>query len=403
MSPVLANKPKKALLVGSSYSAAPLFFALKKRGLHVTVCGNFRGDPCHQYADDSCYMDYSKSDDLLQYVQDNSFDFLIPSCNDFAYLSCSWVARSKSFAGYDDWETALMLHTKHRFRDFCAKHAVPAPACLFWGAIDDEVRSPESLHYPVLVKPVDSFSGRGTTKVLDHSRLPAALNEAKKASRTGEAVVEEFVNGSLHSHSAFIEAGRIVWDGFVDEYCTVYPYQVDCSNCPSNLPEIMRAKVRDAISRVIRHAGLADGLLHTQFIVCGQDFWIIESMRRCPGDLYGRLVEEATGLAYTDMYVAKFLGESHPKPLARFETERFIGRHTVSVSEPTVSSGVSFKIPAKRISFVPLKMSADPLGAAPFDKLGIAFVEFDDAATMFAQVPNFTDAVELLSLEEAYG
>jgi len=394
---------KKALLVGSSYSAAPLFFALKRRALHVTVCGDDKDDPCHQYADASCYIDYSNKADLLDFVQQNSFDFLVPSCNDFSYVSCSWVARNMRFPGYDDWETALMLHTKHRFREFCEKHFVPAPVRLYYGSVTDETAADINLPYPVLVKPVDSFSGRGTTKVVDQASLAGALLAAKAESRTSEVVVEKFLEGSLHSHSAFIEEGRIVWDGFVDEYCKVYPYQVDCSHWPSKLPEAMRRGVRNAMLEVVSKARLNDGLLHTQFIARGEDFWIVESMRRCPGDLYGRLVEEATGLEYNDMYVAKFLGEPYGRQRPIFGAEKFVGRHTVSLSAPQVCSGLAFDVPAKRISYVPLKMSGERLGTAPFDKLGIVFVEFDSAATMLKVVPNFADAIKVVSLEKTYG
>lgn len=394
---------KSALLVGSSYSAAPLLFALKKRGLHVAVCGNQKDDPCHQYADASFYFDYSHKEELLDLVRRNSFDFLVPSCNDFAYLSCSWVAHNCRFSGYDDWDTALTLHTKDRFRNFCSKENIPAPARQVPVSSEGGDASLAAISYPVLVKPVDSFSGRGTTKVSVQSELAAALGAAREASRTGETVIEEFVEGTLHSHSAFIQDRSIAWDGFVDEYCTVYPYQVNCSNHPSRLSTSIKDGVRHAMLRVARSAALADGLLHTQFIASESRFWIVETMRRCPGDLYGRLIEEATGLNYTDMYVAKFLGEMYPDPLRRFETERFIGRHTVSVSQSMISSGPSFKVGTRRISFVPLKMSGDRLDPAPFDKMGIAFFEFENADAMFARVPHLADVIELDSLEETYG
>ena len=48
-------------------------------------------------------------------------------------------------------------------------------------------------------------------------------------------------------------------------------------------------------------------------------------------------------------------------------------------------------------------MSGERLDPAPFDKMGIAFIEFEDAETMFARVPHFADFVELDSLEETYG
>ncbi len=75
-----------------------------------------------------------------------------------------------------------------------------------------------SLRYPLLVKPSDSFSGRGVTKVFDRTELAAAVADARRNSRSAEVVIEEFIEGSLHSHSAFIKDQEIAFDVFVDEY-----------------------------------------------------------------------------------------------------------------------------------------------------------------------------------------
>ena len=106
---------KKALLVGSSFSAAPIFFSLKKRGLHVSVCGNQESDPCHQYSDDSFFIDYSDRDQLLQLLETEQFDYLIPTCNDYSYMSSAWAAQKIGFPGFDRYDVATTLHTKKYF------------------------------------------------------------------------------------------------------------------------------------------------------------------------------------------------------------------------------------------------------------------------------------------------
>ena len=184
----------------------------------------------------------------------------------------------------------------------------------------------------MLVKPDDSFSGRGMSKVTDPDDLPKALYDATKSSRSGEAIVEEFVDGNLHSHSAFIRGGDIIFDAFVDEFCTIYPYQVDCSNHPSALSPPIRDRVRKSVKKMVTALGLADGLLHTQFIVNETDVWLIELMRRGPGDLYGKLVELSTGVDYHDLMVRPYLDEALPSTVSAKKTD-FCSRHTISVAE----------------------------------------------------------------------
>ena len=330
-------------------------------------------------------------------VRGGRFDYLVPSCNDYAYLASTWVAAQLGFPGFDSVDTAEMMHTKHRFRAFAESSGVRVPASvrLASGQLPELGR----LRLPYLVKPVDSFSGRGVTRVDHPDSLLAAIEHARAVSRDAAVVVEDFVTGQLHSHSAFIAGQRVVTDFFVDEFCSVYPYQVDCSNHPSVLPETLRRRVRTEIERLAAAAGLADGLVHTQFIAAGDDFWIIECMRRCPGDLYNRLIEVSTGTPYTDLYVRPFVGESLA-PLPACAAPRLIGRHTISRAAECVALSWSHCIPDVSLDIVPLKLSGERLGAAPFDKLAIFFAEFSSAERMHNVVPRFADLLTIYTPDD---
>jgi formate-dependent phosphoribosylglycinamide formyltransferase (GAR transformylase) len=390
---------KRALLVGSSFSAAPIFFLLKKRGLHVSVCGSLRTDPCHQYADASFYIDYSDREALLRLVESEKFDYVVPTCNDYSYMSCAWFAERLGYPGFDNYDVAAIIHTKNEFRRITQQYEMPAPR-----ANRQQANQPidaSGLKYPLLVKPIDSFSGRGVTKVLDASGLDAAVDAARQASRSGEIVLEEFVDGALHSHSAFVHNREIVADFFVDEFCTVYPYQVDCSNHPSRLTTAMQSAVRATIAQLVKDLDLQDGLLHTQFIANSEQYWIIECMRRCPGDLYGSLIERSTGASYMDFFVRPFLGEII-RPDARPAAHKPTGRHTISVQNPLSTYTFSHTIPAVNVHITPLKHSGERLKAAPFDKLAILFAEYSDKSTMLEVTPRLAEFVSLESLEEVY-
>ena len=100
---------KVALLVGSSFSAAPLFFALKRRGLDVWVCGKVRDDPCHQYADRSFFSDYSVTAELANILKQEAVDYLVPSCNDYSYMSCATLAGRYGFPGFDQFDMICPL------------------------------------------------------------------------------------------------------------------------------------------------------------------------------------------------------------------------------------------------------------------------------------------------------
>lgn len=384
--PRLKDK-KRVLLVGTSYSAAPLLDALRNLGFSVDACGAYREDPCALLADAYHCIDYADRDALLNLASAGGYDYLCPSCNDTAYLASAYVAEKLGMPGFDRYETASLLHDKARFRAFAQSNHLPVPRAI----VDDGIaeNAVASLRPPLLVKPTDSFSGRGVTRIESTAQLAAALTAARGASRASRVVIEEFIEGSLHSHSAFLHDGRIVEDFFVDEFCEVYPYQVDCSNHPSRLTDPVRATVRKVITQLAEVLALADGLLHTQFIHGPAGTYIIECMRRCPGDLYYHLIEFSTGARYIENYVAAFTGKppcaannAAPMPCEPW------ARHTVSFARDTVFYSLGQHIPAREVRTFPLCQSASLIRAAPYGKAAILFARFSSGKEAFALTQN---------------
>jgi len=387
---------KNVLLIGTSFSAIPIYSALKQLGCQVAVCGASQMDPCHAFADESHHLDYSQREALLELVRREGYRHIVPSCNDYAYLSAAWVAEQLGLQGFDSYETTLILHNKNAFRKFADKHGYPIPKAKSIHELAELGHS--DLTYPLLVKPVDSFSGRGMTKVFDAHELESAISDATSSSRSGEALVEDFIDGTLHSHSALFQNGRFVFEVVADEYCTVYPYQVNCSNVPSSLSPSIREEVSDCIRQLVAQLNLTDGMLHTQFMVRGNDFWLIECMRRSPGDLYYRMVELATGVNGMNLYARPFAGFRMPETVEQ-NGSHLIARHTISVPSSRVVTSFAINLPAYDLEIVSLKNSGEVLREAPYDKLAIFFAQFKSERELFDTAPNLANNVSLQTPE----
>ena len=342
---------KKVLLIGSSYSALPILFYLKEKGYKVSVCGAYKDDPAHLYADENFYIDYSNKEDLLNLCKKEKFNYLVPSCNDYAYNSASYVANRLGFVGFDNYETTMLLHTKDKLRRFLVTNGFSSPK--IYGDL-------KNIKYPILIKPVSQFSGRGIIKINSYEEI--------KKQKIDGFVIEEFIDGKLYSHSAFIENKRIKKDFFVREYCLTYEYQVDASYV-INLDKKIVKNIRYEIEKLAQELNLADGLLHTQFLLKDNRFYIIETMRRCPGDLYSVLINKSTNQNYIQNYVNPFIGQN-----IKFNKDKrikYVIRHTISVKDTLNFKSLSFHI--KNFEFYPLKTSGDIAKKAPYDKIGIFF------------------------------
>ncbi len=371
---------KKVLLLGSSFSALPILKYLQENNFEVTVCGCIKSDPCHNFADNSIYINYLDVNKVEQEVKSKKYDYIVPSSNDTSYLTCSKIAKKFNFLGIDSIEVTNIIHNKEFFRNFCQKYNAISPK---FETISLSNSKDILLNFPLLVKPTDSFSGKGITKVNNQLELTSALNRIREVSNDDSCVIEEFVDGTLHSHSAFVRNGEIVIDFFVDEFCTTYPYQVNCSNFPSRLSTILRNSVKNEIARIIQNLNLVDGLLHTQFISNKEKFWIIESMRRAPGDLYGHMINLSNGFDYTAFYVNPFVGIKNENFKIEGGLEKPISRHTVSGKEKCYPVSLNIKFPCKNIEIVNLKTTGQIMDGAPFDKHSILFFEHDNLTSLF--------------------
>jgi biotin carboxylase len=383
---------KKILLVGTSFSAAPLAQFLKNLGYELELCGNKSSDPCVSWAGKYHCLDYANFDFLFRLAQRENYFAILPTCNDDSYLSVVKVAEILGLPGFDSLAITLKLHDKFEFRKFSIAHGIPVPK--IWTS-DRDGSYPRPGNYPVIVKPVDSFSGRGITKVSNLGELSIAIDNAKKNSRTGNYVVEDFLGGTLHSHSAFLKNKTIYHDFFVDEFCTIYPYQVNCSNSPSRISLSIKKKLRASIEKLAALLNLSDGLLHTQFIVSSEVPYLIECMRRCPGDLFYHLISFSTGNSFVGNYLRPFIGEEFE--FSKINESIPWSRHTISLKEDEVIHGYSINIAAKELRLFQLSESGNHVKRAPFGKVAILFARHQSLEKLFESTEKMVDKISLFT------
>lgn len=386
------GKIKNILLCDANFCVLPILQSIKSKGYKVSVVGSKLDDPAHFLADKSIPINYADLELLLKHISETDYDRIVPGCNDRSYMSLAYVAEKLNFKGYDSYETVLTIHHKDRFRAFAERQNYPIPKAI---NNPDQI---ELLKFPVLIKPIDSFSGKGVYKVSTHEEFKTYWEEAKKFSPTGFVVAEEFVEGKLYSHSAFIKNKKIVVDFFVNEYCTVYPYQVNSSNVATRLNPTIQEALRQWTEQFAKDLNLCDGLIHTQFISNNDAFYLIEIARRCPGDLYSQLIHKTTGVNYAELYSLPFLGIELPDSIT-CDKVKFYSRHTVSVDQECVFISSSLKLNTLSIENVQLKYCGESMKVAPYDKSGIYFIEHQSIEEMENLTERLKDYVIIETLE----
>ena len=356
----------KVLLVDTNRAAYTIYQSLLAHGYDVFVVGGNPGEPLAKICPNFIQLDYSDVSALDGLIKQEGFEFIVPGCTDVSYKVCAEVNRGR-FPGIDSVETTQRINCKAEFRALAGGLGIPVPRVVgFEEALNLQA---------VIVKPVDSFSGRGISILNSPSsdKLLEAFNEACGVSKSGEALIEEFVSGQLYSHSAFLKSGEVVADFIVREDCTTNPFTVDTSCLEFDFDEDILNQLRNDARKLFKHLKMQNGLIHCQFILGQERYWIIEVTRRCPGDLYALLIEMSTGYPYGASYAGPFLGED-PLPRGAGQLRERIIRHTATSQEGEFLWGFNFNQPVDLKFLVPLAEAGEYINPSPYGRAGLLFI-----------------------------
>jgi biotin carboxylase len=171
----------------------------------------------------------------------------------------AWVAEKVGLPGIP-YEAALNASDKERMRRCFTAAGVPSP-----GFVTVTHTSPGSVQklpfdYPAVVKPVDNMGGRGCRRVNSPEELADALPEALKFSRSGRAIVEEFMDGPEFSVDAIVYKDEITICGFADRHIFFPPYFIEMGHTmPSSLGPKETGALLEAFTAGVRALGITAG------------------------------------------------------------------------------------------------------------------------------------------------
>lgn len=362
----------KILLLDTNLASLPIYNYLLKLGYDVYVVGSNNKDTLAVANQNYIEMDYSDAYAISDYMNQNDFTFAIPGCNDVSYRVAALLNEMRrSCLNISPAHVDETLNNKVKFKKFALLNGLKVPK-LFknesFSEFDDK---------RIVVKPTDAYSGRGVTMLSNFNaeQLQMAIENAKANSQTNDCLIEEYVSGSLYSHSAFVVNGEFVEDFIVQEFCTVYPYAVDTSWVVEKEKFLMHEKIKQEVKKIIVKLDLCDGLIHTQFVVDGSDFWILEVTRRCPGDLFSKLIEYSTGFEYASYYAALILNLNQNSQA--INKHRNVLRKTLTFeAECTWYSLQNTNSSLQFLEYFPTVFSGARLLTAPKGRAGIAFFLF---------------------------
>ena len=330
------------LFLGASISQLAAIRQAKARG-HTVVAVD--ADPAaigFACADAAEPVDFTDVEAAVEVGRRHAVDAVVAISTDRAVPAAAAVAETLGLPGIGT-TTAHVMTDKGAMRLRLRKAGVPQPSFALLDGDVDPAWELEEVGLPAVLKPVDSGGQRGVFMVSDHAELVRRLPETLAHSRTGQAIVERFVDGDELNGIVVVRNGeptlltlsdrlRPPGRGFGVGWIHLYPSSLD--------RDVLDAAAEVAFD-AIEALGLRDGIAFPQLLVTrDKHVLVVEVAARIAAGQMADLVLHGTGIDLVEIALAQAVGEEVTDEMLTPDVHRSIAIRFLTASPGVLPTGI---------------------------------------------------------------
>jgi biotin carboxylase len=255
----------KILILGGGAMQLPAINSAHQMGWTTIVADGVSTVPGRAVADYFEKIDLKNTEAMieaaLRYKNSIGLDGVFTAGTDFSET----VARVAHAAGLPgiSIDASINASNKSNMRQVFRDHNISSPLFLSISKnthFDNSILDNTGLDFPLVVKPVDNMGSRGIRRTDNYKHLKDAVAEAFEYSKSGNVIIEEYLEGSEYSIDALIYNNKIIICGFADRNIFYPPYFIEMGHTiPSVVnPEIAR-QIIDTFITAVRALGITEG------------------------------------------------------------------------------------------------------------------------------------------------
>ena len=334
---------KKLAIIGASYLQMPLVKKAKAMGIETHCFAWVDGAVCKDVADYFYPISILEKEAIFEICKTVGIDGITTIATDMAVPTIAYVAEKLNLVA-NSYESSLYATNKFLMRKAFKMNHCKVPG--FYEVADEN--APNTLNYPVIVKPVDRSGSRGVSKVASQNELKNNIKTAIEESFSKRAIIEEYIEG------VEVSVETISWNGehfilsITDKTTTGAPHFVEIAHHqPSLLPKNIQKIIEKETLKSLNALNVNYGAGHSEFkITPSGEAYVIEVGARMGGDFIGsHLVELSTGYDFLKGVIEVALNEFTIPVLAnkKYAGVYFLSEETKKIL-PIFNSDSDFEI-----------------------------------------------------------
>jgi biotin carboxylase len=302
------------LFLGASISQVPSLRYAREAGFRVVVVDANPEAVGFAVSDVAEQVDFTDVDRVTEVGARHLVAGVLAISSDRAVAPAAQVAAALGLPGIGP-DVARAMTNKSVMRSRLEQCGVPQPEYRVLTRDTDVLRVAAGLEYPCVLKPADSGGQRGLFRIGAVDEVDEYLPEVLSLSRSGEAILEEYMPGTELNGLVVVREGTPTLLTLSDRLRPQGPaFGVGwIHSFPSRLSDAALESARDTAFAAVRGLGLQNGIAFPQLIV-GDDATarLVEIAARIPAGQMADLARFAIGVELFDIAIAHALGRPVP-------------------------------------------------------------------------------------------
>lgn len=272
----------------------------RELGVYSIVTDMSPTSPAKRHADKAYDISTADLDQLEQLARDERIDGVFTAYDDFNTGIAVELCQRLGLPFYATAEQIEITKDKQSFKALCQEHGVPVVDEYTEDALDSVV-------YPVIVKPADSYGSKGISVCLDRPQLEKGIEVAKSFSKTSNVMIERFMTCHGLNIDYVIQDGKVILTAVGDRYTNDKQVGLAPLSCALVFPSMYTRRYMDELDEKVRlmfqRLGLRNGVLFIQAFVDEEGFYLYEMGFRAGGGQTSILVAHMTGVDYVKLLI----------------------------------------------------------------------------------------------------
>lgn len=304
------------MVLGAGPQQLKLISKARARGAFVLVLDRDQNAPGITLASAYAQCDMLDAEKAIALAKEYQVDAVATGGSDQVMVTVASIAQAcglpcnvSEASAFRATNKAAMTHAFHEWN-------VPVGRRIFLSENED-TRLLDHFQYPLVIKPVDAQGQVGTTLLHEPNRLPEAIHQALKYSRSRTIAVEEFIRGPEIAAGAWLDRGNLHLLAVTDRPTYNPPPSLGISLqhiLPSVAAQNALDEIAEVLTRVAHAYEVTDGPLHAQIVMSPKGPRVMEVGCRFGGANEVDLYKHTLGVDTLEILLDFAFG--HPQPFS---------------------------------------------------------------------------------------